>query len=1785
MILARDIRVLIIILLLLLCLKELIMVRSLEKFFLGALLVVFITSCVGTIEDKNPPETKAAEVGGESIAFSGLTRVIPIAHNKVELYFSPAPGAPNNLVYLIFVNNSQIPIEVSGSSLEITTTGEYRYTLRNLAVNTLYDFAVGVRNTITGDESSTNRSLQARTFSNITANFDGITALYAAPGIQGTSSLVAEWIPAETLGSEFIPRITDPIAYEIKYMPTSAGSPLLLNENGNPNVITQQIPSAISNSSPGSTERSRALTGLEANTSYYVQVRAIHKSYASFMSDPNYKFEQNTKFLRATTAVEGALLDFDLSSFRSITPAGFDGLSRIDFRWTQASGPFLNYRLYIRKVAEPNANAVTLSGIVDTLTSENVNTLNASPANYTAISPDKSSQNISNLQTYAYYQAKLAVCADPACSEEERFLSDLVSFRVVPLLASFDGLTQISNPQDIADVSKINLSFEAPVISTGILTGVEVYCHSDLLDPNPVLVPFNTPIADGTKVGCDGLRRLTANPSTLNAYSNFKNIEIDGIRFSGAVAENTYCLSAIPVIIDANYIRRDIDRAVVRCARPEIVVPTQEEFAGPRKVCSVSSDSLTAQWNLPLGGIYNNFEVFWKLADGTPFNYTAAINGDVGYFSQDGIGATTTSHTILNLEPGRRYQYGVLAYTVVSGQRIYSETNSNNFECQLNNPVATFVEWIDVAAVGPKENGLAPLGSDDRFLLETFDKDFMPIEVNVDAGSNPTDLFNAQFGNRSGSTQFSGVYGAKDYNSTSAPLHQYSNSGMVRLVWKDVLVSGQLQQSLLAKTPASDLALAKNQRKFGYKVYRSEDGKLNWKELTSDEYDFQTIDNAGLLTAAPLTERPRSNLAQTTHSAVVFTDYSVQAFDYRNLEQEDQDRIDRARVYYYRIVPVFNGKEINFVDSNSARPQNIIRVTLPPKNRALVHRMIANRMTCLELGRPYVADINQHYTCDFNGAGARGLSYPWTLSTMVYDLGGDLLVDRFEMGCDISRGDLSNTDSLFGSGTANDSYNFLGNSNTNGDFKGCLMSSRTDVTSPSFSKPRSPGQLVGDLTPADGVAFDNFRSIITGDCLGDDYTALRSGSSVCADPLTREVVSYVYPGARAPNATTVGDPLSCESPENLIENFFDLWNTDTRSISFSRTVAQSEFLGRYHMTHHRNQGGFSRSVPSLRSGQSLPTNDSELRPTIQNNLASCFINLPAADTTEAGRLKPRWLALNQLSEIDYIDENGDNTSTIDILNAPLSQILSDTRLYENARNSLPDQTYLYPTSTTTGPSARYREQTPLSRVMTSNAAKLPPVNQLGQEQLNSVCNEYKIEIGQTDSTGNYFRLAAPKGSNLLRKKEFIASSAWSSNFTTGVISALERGDRDEAAVDTGFSGTQTFNGSCNDAGKSVGTVNSSSLYAGEFFEPRLIDSRNNPGFFTGSSFYDSATGNTQKCQSRFGIQDLIGNRSEMGTERFFCDFTQEKMYVGTRDDVSNSVEISPGDVVDENLTVWVLSTVDSGRCSPVSAGDDRARQLDSGFVPRPFDAGGVIAPVADALGNIDTNFILRSWPFDQLGVEQFRNGDGYFHDFGTTSISPPMQAHDTLSLNATTRSEFNAGQDSRRGKSFNPVIGLPLECNGDSCDLTDDNNMFTTAALRARTGIAASNYEIADFPVSNSQITSDGMAEIGRNDTFQTLQTVCRSYTYIESIDPANPDPALRVITNTRNTCDTDTFHRAYQYTFSVSRNATYVFRNGGHSSRSGSGRFAMDFKQDSNAGSNFTNLNSGRCSLMINMN
>lgn len=102
-------------------------------------------------------------------------------------------------------------------------------------------------------------------------------------------------------------------------------------------------------------------------------------------------------------------------------------------------------------------------------------------------------------------------------------------------------------------------------------------------------------------------------------------------------------------------------------------------------------------------------------------------------------------------------------------------------------------------------------------------------------------------------------------------------------------------------------------------------------------------------------------------------------------------------VYFYDVRPVMGGWNA----TSGSESLQIIRVIVPPNNMAYVPRRIVNKEVCQLLGTNRTTiEKNHHNRCRYTGPGSISIDSDQDgVNEGYYDIGYDMLVDRFEAGC------------------------------------------------------------------------------------------------------------------------------------------------------------------------------------------------------------------------------------------------------------------------------------------------------------------------------------------------------------------------------------------------------------------------------------------------------------------------------------------------------------------------------------------------------------------------------------------------------------------------------------------------------------------------------------------------------------------------------------------------------------------------------------------------------------------
>lgn len=638
--------------------------KTLQFLFLNLWALSFI-GCVGTIKDTDPISTKAASVQDKSVNdFAGIFNAVAISNNRVEVVFPVAEGDPDQIAYVIRYDGQQIPTYVYGSALKPDYRGLLKYTITALQSDTPYSFSVQARNVKTNIESSNNISKGTKTFSNVTAIFNGISIVRNLSGADGLNGIEVIWPEAEIRGGVVSKDEVDPIEYQVTVIDSNFLNPGDINNTafGEPNRKVYSIQG---------NKRSATINGLKSGTKYFVQVRAVHYGYSLPVnsSNINYKKEENTNYLEISTYSESlSNLNFENDSLLTYYPPGIAGLYSIQLGWLPPEGNFDHYRVFYN-----TGNAVTLSNFLNTsILDYSCNGVETSDPNVSCQYVDSNLSNflLTGLQTNTKYNLSLAVCLTRGCEFGKRVFSNVKSHTTTPPVASFRGIASIDSAKDLTKLDRLFLNFESPDLTSGNLSGLIVeYYGIDITNPSPM--SLNDSDVVNTTL-------LDVQPFD---YRLDTTIEVSGIDPSSSTP---YCFLIVPFTYN-NDGSKTLHRAglIPQCKIPEIKGPSAIDFPGVDNFqCNFASKEIIVNWTKPNVGIYNSFELYYVI-NASSFNFGEAFDWENNAYSRILVDSSKTTHTLTNLQPGQSYRIGIISYYDSINGPIRSEINSNTIECSL----------------------------------------------------------------------------------------------------------------------------------------------------------------------------------------------------------------------------------------------------------------------------------------------------------------------------------------------------------------------------------------------------------------------------------------------------------------------------------------------------------------------------------------------------------------------------------------------------------------------------------------------------------------------------------------------------------------------------------------------------------------------------------------------------------------------------------------------------------------------------------------------------------------------------------------------------------------------------------------------------------------------------------------------------------------------------------------------------------------------------------------------
>ncbi|NOT78234.1 MAG: fibronectin type III domain-containing protein [Bacteriovoracaceae bacterium] len=887
--------------------------RNIEGFRMKAnfailLVILFITSCVGTIQDSSKLVSEASIVKPVVLSFAGISKAVATSHNRIQLYFKPASGGSNNYSYLVYQDgNLSNPVSsVSQTELILDQNGEYSLPVSsNLIIGTTYTFLVRSFDSKYNTQDTNNVQVTIKTLDYKTPLFDGIQSVENLSGKLGETSLLIKWNKAESASASggIFGGNSDSISGYNIYLGTSEETLTFQTSVNDPNATSFN------------------LTGLDVGKLYYLRIRAKN-SLSVPIEDLNSKFIAK-KTLTSLPILFGGISTISIPS----TSAGF---STINLTWSPGTGNYDRYKVFASKDPVSSFNTSAVDKLITTITD---------------LSQNQVSINVPDAHT-VWYLAVVA-CSDSGCTNSQG--QNIIKYiKTSPPVASFNGIKALTQPLGGEGLSALDIVWDLPDGNSGVYDEIRIY-KSDI---NGNFDPFLNRI--------DNITYDVGNPSTIGVSLRSSTF----LRVNGLPTGTQSCFVALAYstspIDPANPDGRTGLTRVVKCATPQYNIPG---FSGVKLGCTnQTAKTFKVSWNIPSPrGTYEDFEIYYKEGS-SGFDISAALAGAIGY-TKKVVTSDQLNYTLTNLLMNTTYQILVKShfYNSVNNTH-YRDNNSIVTTCLTSSPLVAQGPWHELFAIGPKFNGLNGMPIPEKLT---------PISGAIDGKTDLSinkDQWKHQYPIESQGTDL-GV--------------SESTDGIIRISWEDMILSDDLGK-------LRDYNSVPNT---GYKVYRV----LHNPVFGSTGPTL--TDNAWVLAHTGFIQAPsvdmnlfnRFSTAPVNKAFAQFVDYSL--IHPYNI---DIARANEATVYWYKIEPWYNGKKLSYSTISS---DAVVRMILPPKNTSFIHRWMSNKQICDDMGLPYYR--SNQYKCEYTGLGA---VYDSVEGKYYYDMKGDMLVDRFEMGCNFSRG-------------------------------------------------------------------------------------------------------------------------------------------------------------------------------------------------------------------------------------------------------------------------------------------------------------------------------------------------------------------------------------------------------------------------------------------------------------------------------------------------------------------------------------------------------------------------------------------------------------------------------------------------------------------------------------------------------------------------------------------------------------------------------------------------------------
>lgn len=940
---------------------------SYMKYLIISLLILF-TSCVGVIKDNNA--NKAESDNRKSTAsFLGIYDGKAISHSAIVVRFKPATNTKDDISYAAHLDSSPIPsATILGSKATIDQEGYINLTIRNLEFNTPYIVNIKAMEVSTERYTPPTESLTVWTMNTYVPEFTGIIKAENIGGISGMTSLKAIWnlaTVAEISGDEAFNPEHAVSGYNVYYSTSKEELEDVLNLDNQhyPNIssFANTKIAAIS----GASTSEYTITGLTKNTTYYIAVRARQSS-----SPPIY--ERNIEILSKKTY---STQPVEFAGVATATvPNDVRGFNQVDLSWQTCIGCGL-YKIF----AKPQ---YLDSGSINPISDEQylIQTINDVSTTSKSISD---ATKLSANQTYKIY---IIACKDSNCGwNGSTFLPEEVqgryissSVKLTPPIAQFsesnpdDMITNIVQPAGTTGLEKLDISWSPLDTTSGYYTKVRIYRVIDPLgdvtnisgNPNLVLLENDTTLPFGTPY-------IDPSSGSLNSSSAPTSVRVANLQ-----RDQEYCFQVLPWITGNGLSAEEEitlsynQRPTVKCGTPQYIAPDFGTTSlAPNCTQQNNGTGILLQWTHPeVMNIFSEYEIYYRLSDGD-FAFTGAngawLNG-LGTYKQMSLQPSVPYYEnqllITNLNPSTEYHFGVNTYYLPQGEidpiREIPALNMATVTCSTSQATLDHMGWKHIMAIGPKIDG-----RDGSVVKESLAEDIRaPYPDPINGASN-------------------GIVWLKwiDYEITGTGLKLSDIDGN----YNGYVVYRMLIQNDADATNALDPTYVKwGDPSFSTKLRFNVVSNANGKFAYSSESINADINNPFLI--------PNSNAFN------IDDEITFELIDHPPT---------KGKIYYYLVKGVLNNVESSFDDPTVK--DNVVKVVVPFDNEAFIHRWMANLTNCEDYGRGIgrtctdnpdkCVDRENDYRCKFAGMGSTEIG-----GVQYIDRGMHIVVDRFELGCNVS---------------------------------------------------------------------------------------------------------------------------------------------------------------------------------------------------------------------------------------------------------------------------------------------------------------------------------------------------------------------------------------------------------------------------------------------------------------------------------------------------------------------------------------------------------------------------------------------------------------------------------------------------------------------------------------------------------------------------------------------------------------------------------------------------------------